>query len=163
MLHRKSQSCSLILSQLTILVSTFGRLLPAYLGDRIGVFNVMIPLTVLGGIFTLTVWLTATTTTSVIVYAVLYGFTSGCTLSIIPAMVASFSDVRSIGTRNGSLYGVAAFGALVGSPIAGAIVGDQGGKFSGLIIFCGVSILVGAAFAALSRYSLAGPSLRRKV
>ncbi|CAJ0555014.1 Ff.00g135270.m01.CDS01 [Fusarium sp. VM40] len=143
--------------------STFGRLLPAYLGDRIGVFNVMIPLTVLGGIFTLTVWLTATTTTSVIVYAVLYGFTSGCTLSILPAMVASFSDVRSIGTRSGSLYGVAAFGALVGSPIAGAIVGDQGGKFSGLIIFCGVSILVGAAFAALSRYSLAGPSLRKKV
>ncbi|KAM0329714.1 hypothetical protein ACHAPQ_006632 [Fusarium lateritium] len=156
-------SSSLTLSKLTNLASTFGRLLPAYLGDRIGVFNVMIPLTVLGGIFTLTVWLTATSTTSVIVYAVLYGFTSGCTLSIVPAMVASFSDVRSIGTRNGSLYGIASFGALVGSPIAGAIVGDQGGRFSGLIIFCGVSILVGAAFAAMSRYSLAGPSLRKKV
>ncbi|OBS26132.1 hypothetical protein FPOA_00075 [Fusarium poae] len=106
--------------------STFGRLLPAYLGDRVGVFNVMIPLTLLGGIFTLTVWLTAHSTASVIAYAALYGFTSGCTLSIIPAMVASFSDVRSIGTRNGSLYGVSAFGVLVGSPIAGAIVSDQG-------------------------------------
>ncbi|KAF5664981.1 monocarboxylate transporter [Fusarium heterosporum] len=143
--------------------STFGRLLPAYLGDRIGVFNVMIPLTVLGGIFTLTVWLTATSTASVIVYAVLYGFTSGCTLSIVPAMVASFSDVRSIGTRNGSLYCVAAVGALIGSPVAGAIVGDQNGHFSGLIIFCGVSILLGAVFATMSRHSLAGGKWRKKV
>ncbi|KAF5000922.1 hypothetical protein FGRMN_1379 [Fusarium graminum] len=143
--------------------STFGRLLPAYLGDRIGVFNVMIPLTVLGGIFTLTVWLTATSTASVVVYAVLYGFTSGCTLSIVPAMVASFSDVRSIGTRNGSLYCVAAVGALIGSPVAGAIVGDQNGHFSGLIIFCGVSILLGAFFAAMSRHSLAGGKWRKKV
>ncbi|KAM0347549.1 hypothetical protein ACHAP4_011312 [Fusarium culmorum] len=143
--------------------STFGRLLPAYLGDRIGVFNVMIPLTLLGGIFTLTVWLTAHSTALVIAYAALYGFTSGCTLSIVPAMVASFSDVRSIGTRNGSLYGVAAFGVLVGSPIAGAVVGDQGGDFSGLIIFCGVSILLGGAFAIVSRQFLVGFKWRVKV
>ncbi|KAF4446989.1 hypothetical protein F53441_9460 [Fusarium austroafricanum] len=143
--------------------STFGRLIPAYIGDKIGVFNVMIPVTALGGIFTLTVWLTAHSTAGVIVFAVLYGFTSGCTLSIIPAMVASFSDVRSIGTRNGALYGVSAIGVLVGSPIAGAIVADQGGHFSGLIIFCGVSILVGMVFSAMSRYALAGPDLRKKV
>lgn len=123
----------------------------------------MIPLTLLGGIFTLTVWLTAHSTASVIAYAALYGFTSGCTLSIVPAMVASFSDVRSIGTRNGSLYGVAAFGVLVGSPIAGAIVGDQGGDFSGLIIFCGVSILLGGAFAIVSRQFLVGFKWRVKV
>ncbi|RBR20138.1 uncharacterized protein FIESC28_05417 [Fusarium coffeatum] len=143
--------------------STFGRLLPAYLGDRIGVFNVMIPLTLLGGIFTLTVWLTAHSAASVIVYAALYGFTSGCTLSIIPAMVASFSDVRSIGTRNGSLYGIAAFGVLIGSPVAGAIVGDQNGSFSGLIIFCGVSILVGTVFAVMSRWALVGAGWRIEV
>lgn len=123
----------------------------------------MIPLTLLGGIFTLTVWLTAHSAASVIVYAALYGFTSGCTLSIIPAMVASFSDVRSIGTRNGSLYGVAAFGVLIGSPVAGAIAGDQDGSFSGLIIFCGVSILVGTVFAVMSRWALVGAGCRIKV
>lgn len=123
----------------------------------------MIPLTLLGGTFTLTVWLTATSAASVVAYAVLYGFTSGCTLSIVPAMVASFSDVRSIGTRNGSLYGVAAFGVLVGSPIAGAIVSDQGGSFSGLIVFCGVSILTGTAFAIISRQLLVGSKWVAKV
>ncbi|KAL9564076.1 hypothetical protein ACKAV7_011789 [Fusarium commune] len=134
--------------------STFGRILPAYLGDSIGVFNVMIPMTLLGGIITLALWLPARSSTLLIVYAVLYGFTSGCTLSIIPAIVASISDVRSIGIRNGSLYGVAAVGALIGSPIAGAIVNEQGGKFSGLIVFCGVSVLLGSGFAIASRYTL---------
>ncbi|KAF4968459.1 hypothetical protein FSARC_4153 [Fusarium sarcochroum] len=144
--------------------STFGRLIPAYLGDRIGVFNVMIPMTVLGGIFTLAVWLPAKSSALVIVYAVLYGFTSGCTLSIVPAMVASMSDVRSIGSRNGSLYAVSAVGALIGSPIAGAIVSDQGGEeFSGLIVFCGVSILIGAVFAGMSRHALVGLEWKKKV
>ena len=78
-------------------------------------------------------------------------------------MVASFSDVRSIGTRNGSLYGVAAFGVLIGSPVAGAIVGDQDGSFSGLIIFCGLSILVGTVFAIMSRWALVGAGWRIKV
>ncbi|KAM0550202.1 hypothetical protein ACHAPJ_009050 [Fusarium lateritium] len=144
--------------------STFGRLLPAWLGDRIGVFNVMIPMTLLGGIFTLAVWLPASSSALVIVYAVLYGFTSGCTLSIVPAMVASISDVRSIGTRNGSLYAVAAVGALIGSPIAGAIVSDQGGdEFSGLIVFCGVSILLGGVLAGMSRHAIVGFEWRKKV
>ncbi|KAF9774569.1 hypothetical protein IL306_007401 [Fusarium sp. DS 682] len=143
--------------------STFGRLLPAYLGDRIGVFNVMIPLTLLGGIFTLTVWLTAHSTASVIAYAALYGFTSGCTLSIVPAMLATFSDVRSLGTRNGALYGVSAIGVLIGSPVAGQLISAEDGHYSGLIIFCGVSILLGAVFATMSRQALTGSKWMKKV
>ncbi|KAJ4244822.1 hypothetical protein NW764_016563 [Fusarium oxysporum] len=37
--------------------STFGRILPAYLGDRFDVSNVMTPMTLLGGIFALALWL----------------------------------------------------------------------------------------------------------
>lgn len=78
-------------------------------------------------------------------------------------MVASFSDVRSIGTRNGALYGVAAIGVLIGSPVAGAIVSAENGNFSGLIIFCGVTILVGAVFAIMSRQALTGGQWVKKV
>ncbi|RKL42731.1 hypothetical protein BFJ63_vAg8426 [Fusarium oxysporum f. sp. narcissi] len=158
-----SDSLAQYLVSIVNAASTFGRLVPAYFGDRIGVFNVMIPLTLLGGIFTLTVWLTAHSTASVIAYAALYGFASGCTLSIVPAMVASFSDVRSIGTRSGALYGVAAIGALIGSPVAGAIVSAENGSFSGLIIFCGVTILAGAVFATMSRQALTGGQWMKKV
>lgn len=139
--------------------STFGRIVPAHFGDRYGVFNVFIIMTGLGGIFTLAIWLGAQSNAGAIVYAVLYGFTSGCTFSILPAMVASISDVKQMGTRTGSLYAVSAFGALTGSPIAGAISKDG---FSGLITFCGVLLLGGMLFCVLSRVKLTGPRLMAK-
>ncbi|PON30109.1 hypothetical protein TGAM01_v201476 [Trichoderma gamsii] len=143
--------------------STFGRILPAHLGDRYGVFNIMILLTLFGGIVTLALWLPAASSAPLIVYSVLYGFASGCFLSIVPAMVASISDVRKLGTRTGSLYAVGSIGALVGSPIGGAIINDQDGHFSGLIVFCGVSLLLGAVLAIMSRHALVGFQLRKKV
>jgi MFS family permease len=143
--------------------STFGRILPAYLGDRYGVFNIMIILTVFGGIITLAVWLPADSNAPLIIYGALYGFASGCFLSIIPAMVASISDMRKLGTRTGSLYAVASVGVLIGSPIGGAIVNDQGGHFSGLIVFCGVTLLLGTGLAIMSRHALVGFRFNKKV
>jgi MFS family permease len=116
----------------------------------------MIILTLLGSIFTLAVWLPSASNASTIAYGVLYGFTSGCTFSIIPAMVASFSDVTKLGTRSGAMYAVSAFGALIGSPIAGAIVKTQHGSYQGLIVLSGVALLVGTGFAIAARQALVG-------
>lgn len=139
--------------------STFGRIVPAYFGDMYGVFNVYIVLTGFGGIFVLAVWLTAHANAGVIAFAVLYGFTSGCSFSIIPAMVARISDVRQMGARTGSLYVASSFGVLVGSPIAGAI--SKNG-FSGLIIFCGVLLLGSTAFVIFARIRQTGMTLLAK-
>lgn len=148
---------------LTMNDRTFGRILPAHLGDKFGVFNVMILNTAFAGIITLGLWLPASSAAPLIVYAALYGFASGCTLSIIPAMVATISDVRKLGVRNGSLYALSALGVLIGSPSAGAIVNDQHGGFSGLKILCGVSLLIGTAFAIFSRTSQVGLVLIKKI
>lgn len=122
--------------------SIFGRIFPAHLGDVYGVFNVCIIFTLFSGIITLALWLPAAAVAPIIVYAVLYGFASGLTLAIIPALVASISDIQKLGFRVGTLYAFSSFGALFGSPIAGAIVTAQGGSYSGLKIFCGISLLV---------------------
>ncbi|KAK9235228.1 major facilitator superfamily domain-containing protein [Lipomyces kononenkoae] len=143
--------------------STFGRILPGYLADKTGTFNVMIIFAVFSGIVNLALWLPARSNAPIIVFACLYGFASGCTLTIIPAMVAQISDIRQLGVRTGALYVLSSVGVLVGSPIAGAIVSDQHGQFSGLMIFCGVVLLVGAIFAILSRYSQVGFKLIVKV
>jgi MFS family permease len=142
---------------------TFGRLLPAYLADKIGPFNVMIVCAGFSGIINLALWLPATSNAPIIVFACLYGFGSGCVLSIVPAMVAQISDIRQLGVRSGALYILSSIGVLVGSPIAGAIVNHQNGGFSGLQIFCGVMLLVGTLFAVLSRYSQVGFKLIAKV
>ncbi|EGX94163.1 monocarboxylate permease-like protein [Cordyceps militaris CM01] len=144
--------------------STFGRILPAHFGDKYGVFNVMILFSALSAVFTLAVWLPARSNAALIAFAVLYGFTSGCMLSIIPAMVASISpDMTKLGSRNGSLYACAAVGVLFGNPIAGALVNQQHGAYSGLILFCGIALLVGTVFVVLARHALVGLRVRAKV
>jgi MFS family permease len=137
--------------------------MPAYLADKVGPFNIMIIFAALSGVVNLAVWLPAKSNAVVIVFACLYGFASGCILSIIPAMVAQISDIRQLGVRTGALYVLSSFGVLVGSPIAGSIVNSQNGQFSGLMIFCGVTLLMGAAFTLLSRYSQIGSKLLVKV
>ncbi|KAI0157869.1 monocarboxylate permease-like protein [Hypoxylon sp. FL1284] len=139
--------------------SIFGRIVPAHLGDVYGVFNVCIVFTVFTGVISLALWLPAASTAPILVFAVLYGFGSGLTLAIIPALVASISDVRKLGLRTGALYAFSSFGVLFGSPIAGAIVAAQDGGYSGLKIFCGVALLVGAVFMIFSRVHLVGPRL----
>jgi predicted MFS family arabinose efflux permease len=129
---------------------------PAQLGDMYGVFNIMIVHTLISGIFNLAIWLPAKSNAPIIVFAALYGYSSGCTLSIIPAMVAKLSDPRELGARTGSLYCISAIGVLIGSPIAGAISNSENGGFSGLIIFSGMTLLVGTVFSILARQSLVG-------
>ncbi|KAI1084799.1 major facilitator superfamily domain-containing protein [Whalleya microplaca] len=139
--------------------SIFGRIFPAHLGDVYGVFNVCIVFTLFSGIISLALWLPASTTAPIIVFAVLYGFASGLTLAIIPALVASISDIHRLGFRVGALYAFSSFGVLFGSPIAGAIVTSQDGGYSGLKIFCGITLITGGVFIIFSRIKLVGPAL----
>lgn len=133
------------------------------MGDTFGVFNVMIVLSAFGGIVTLALWVPAAANSPIIVYAVLYGFASGCTLSIIPAMVAKLGKLDQLGARSGALYAFASVGVLVGSPIGGAIQADQHGAYSGLIVFSGVALLIGTFFAILSRTAQVGLKIKVKI
>lgn len=143
--------------------STFGRIIPGHLGDKYGVFNVMIIFTAFSGIICLALWLPAASSAPLITFAALYGFASGTTLSIIPALVAQISDVRKLGVRNGTLYAFTSFGVLTGSPIAGAIVSDQHGGFSGLKIFGGICLLLSAVFVIFSRTVQVGMKAKVKI
>ncbi|KAH8700976.1 major facilitator superfamily domain-containing protein [Talaromyces proteolyticus] len=142
--------------------SIFGRILPAHLGDICGVFNVCIVFTLFSGIISLAIWLPADNNGLLIAFAILYGFASGLTLAIIPALVASISDIQKLGIRVGTLYAFSSFGVLFGSPIAGAIVTSQNGGYSGLKIFCGITLIAGGLFVVLSRIVLVGPGLLAK-
>ncbi|KAI0427919.1 major facilitator superfamily domain-containing protein [Xylaria sp. FL1042] len=136
--------------------SIFGRIFPAHLGDVYGVFNVCIVFTVFSGVISLALWLPAAGTAPIIIFAILYGFASGLTLAIIPALVASISEIQKLGFRVGTLYAFSSFGTLFGSPIAGAIVSAQHGGYLGLKIFCGLTLIAGGIFITLSRIHLVG-------
>ncbi|KAI1398650.1 MFS general substrate transporter [Hypoxylon fuscum] len=123
-------------------VSIPGRIMPGFLGDRFGRFNVMIFISGLSGVITLALWVPGKSTATTVVYGAIFGFASGGFISLLPAVIAQISDLREIGTRTGIAFFAAALGALTGSPIGGAIVGAQNGDFLGLQLFCGCVMTV---------------------
>ncbi|KAH7029281.1 major facilitator superfamily domain-containing protein [Microdochium trichocladiopsis] len=134
-----------------------GRILPGFLGDKFGRYNVMVFISFLSALFTLAVWIPGShSTPAVIVYGVLFGFSSGGFISLAPAVVAQISDIRQIGTRTGIAWAIGSLGSLTGSPIGGAIIASQGGSYLGAQLFCGIAMLCGCLSFALGRWNQAG-------
>ncbi|KAK4493942.1 hypothetical protein PRZ48_015128 [Zasmidium cellare] len=139
--------------------STFGRILPNLLADRIGPFNVIIPCTLLTGILCLCL-IPTTSLAPVIVIAVLYGFFSGTFVSLPAAVYVSITKERGlIGTRMGMGFAVTSFGILFGTPICGAILNASGG-FADVWVFGGIMTVVAAALISVARVSKGGWGVR---
>ncbi|KAI9840705.1 MAG: hypothetical protein M1838_003939 [Thelocarpon superellum] len=143
--------------------SLFGRIIPGWIADKIGRFNVMIMTTYFSAIITLALWRNAHTSAAVIVFAALFGFSSGAYVSLAPATIAQISDVRQIGVRTGSLFAAISLAALFGSPVAGALNTRENGGFNELQIFAGVMMMGGATLFVLARVRLAGVKVMVKV
>jgi MFS family permease len=123
----------------------------------------MICITALSAIISLALWIPGKDTAAIVVYAILFGFTSGGFISLGPALIAQISDIRQIGVRTGTAFAIMSFGALTGSPIAGAISQDQNGGYLGLQLFCGVSMAISVAIFIAARYVQVGFSLTKKI
>ncbi|KAI0849428.1 riboflavin transporter MCH5 [Daldinia vernicosa] len=132
-------------------VSIPGRIVPGFLGDRFGRFNVMIFISGLSGIITLALWVPGKSTATTVAYGAVFGFASGGFISLLPAVIAQISDIREIGIRSGIALFVSSLGALTGSPIAGAIVNANGGSFLGLQLFCGIVMTISMCWFIASR------------
>ncbi|KAL3480633.1 major facilitator superfamily domain-containing protein [Aspergillus californicus] len=132
--------------------SILGRILPPYLADHLGRFNIMILISLLSIILVLALWLPSRTNATAITFATLYGFTSGAAVSLAPALVAQISDIREIGVRSGTYFAIAAFAALTGTPIAGALLPEPlEGDYLGMELFCGLSMCLGVGFYVAAR------------
>ncbi|KAJ7584045.1 MFS general substrate transporter [Mycena floridula] len=131
----------------------FGRILPNILSNRIGPFNTMI-LFCTASVIMLLALLGVTTAAGTIVFAILYGFTSGAVVSLCGPAVASLTqDPREVGIRFGISFGLTGFGVLIGTPINGAILGSAF-PWANSIVFSAVAMAVGALGLVLARYLL---------
>ncbi|CAI7603223.1 unnamed protein product [Penicillium pancosmium] len=131
--------------------STFGRVVPGALADKFGRLNVFM----FGGIASGVVVCCmneAKSTTALVVYAVLVGFTTGTIISGgTTAFTLCIKSPQESGTILGMGIGLSSISALIGPPANGAFVQHYGG-FAQMSIFSGVMCLVGGfiAFAAKS-------------
>lgn len=144
-------------------ISIFGRIIPGIMADKLGRFNVMIAIAALSAIFTLGLWIPGTSTGAILAYAVVFGFVSGGFIGMNPTLIAQITDIRQIGVRTGLSFAFQSFGALTGSPIAGAIINAQGGEYLGMQLFCGI-VMSGSFFVYIAaRFKYGGTKLFQKI
>ncbi|EGD94588.1 MFS monocarboxylate transporter [Trichophyton tonsurans CBS 112818] len=156
---------------LTILnaASLPGRILPGYLGDIWGRFNVMIGMCGLSSVAILALWLPGTlvnpgSAAIYIVFCLLYGFFSGAFVGLVPALLSQVSpDVSKIGVRQGVLFTCVSVATLTGNPIAGAILNQQNRAYWGLQIFAGLMMTGCVGFYIIARVVTGGYSLIKAV
>ncbi len=84
-----------------------------------------------------------------IVFAIVFGFASGAFVSLMtPALIeVAGGHTHDLGVMIGTFFAIIAIASLTGLPTQAAIAGD-GTNLVGLIVFCGVVMLVGTALVA---------------
>jgi MFS family permease len=131
--------------------SCFGRYIPGLLADKIGRFNTMILTVLLCLVSSLALWLPAQNSIALMVlYASVFGFASGSSISLTPVCVGQLCRVESYGRYYATCYTLVSFGSLTGIPIAGAIL-EVGGGYWGLIVFTGLSWAAATILFVLAR------------
>ncbi|KAF9012418.1 putative monocarboxylate permease [Cyathus striatus] len=141
--------------------SVVGRL-AGFIGDKIGRFNMYFLVTFLAGIINLTMWTTVSGPAAIYVYAILFGLFSGGVIAIFPACTAQVSPPELIGSRLGFLLFVMSFATLTGAPIGGALLkyGIAKNAYIANAAFSGATMIVGAFFALLAKFSIHGSVMK---
>ena len=103
--------------------STFGRIVPGYFADRVGRFNMAVPHLAAASVL-LFIFPLCTKIGGLVPFSILFGFTSGLYVSIVPACLAQLGPIQTLGTRNGLAFAIISFSGLVGTPIGGVLLGE---------------------------------------
>jgi MFS family permease len=116
----------------------------------------MIITTGFSAIIVLALWLPSSGNAPILVFTVLYGFSSGAFVSLSPSLIAQISPIREIGVRSGTFFLAVAVAGLCGNPIGGALVQQDNGNYLYLQIFCGLTMIVGTLVFVASRWVQCG-------
>ncbi|GLB42998.1 putative MFS general substrate transporter [Lyophyllum shimeji] len=126
----------------------FGRLIPNFLADKVGSYNVLIPTSFACAALVLAI-LGVHNAAGAIMVALLYGAMNGAHISVTPALLSDISShVSEVGIRMGFYFTMQAAAALFGQPISGALLTERFVWWRPTV-FSGVCLTAGAvAYAA---------------
>ncbi|KAJ6562335.1 major facilitator superfamily domain-containing protein, partial [Mycena capillaripes] len=133
--------------------SVGGRLLPNFVADRVGPYNMLIPCLAISSALTFSIF-GLKTCAGIVVFAALYGFWSGSYVSLIPTLIVQSASHRGEhGTRMGVAFSIVSMSMLVGTPISGALLHSTDNyMWYKAIVFCGIMLAFGAVIFTFSRY-----------
>ncbi|KAK1987538.1 major facilitator superfamily transporter [Colletotrichum cereale] len=129
-----------------------GRVIPNYLADKVGALYMHISVAA-GSAVLMFAWLGIRNMAGLVVFAILYGLFSGGMVSISPTVVVSLSpDLSRVGTRMGMMNFIGGIAILVGTPIAGAILGDYSeAAWQSMIGYGAAALTVGSMCLTLAK------------
>jgi MFS family permease len=133
--------------------SVFGRIIPGQLADRYGPLLMMTVLTIVSAILAYAA-IGVHTLAGCVVFAILYGFSSGAVVSLPNSVVAVLvPEIELVGTWMGMSFCFAGTGILIGSPIAGTIINVAEDRFTGGFAFSASVVMVaGVLFLVANLY-----------
>ncbi|GAQ03743.1 hypothetical protein ALT_1064 [Aspergillus lentulus] len=114
-----------------------GRLSAGVCSDRVGAYNTLVCVVFLAGVLVMGLWIPAAGNAAIIVFAVVFGFTTGTYVSLAPVLMVAISPLEEIGYRTGLLFLFASVGGLTTSPSGGAILQRDGGSYTGMKVSSG--------------------------
>lgn len=143
-------------------VGLVGRLVPNLLADQYtGPLNLLIPFSFATAIVAYC-WAAVKDTSGLWAFAVFYGLFAAGIQSLFPATLSTLTtDLKKIGVRMGMVLSVVGVAALIGSPIAGALVVYDGGNYLYAQMFMGSAIVAGGLTLVGARLSKVGSGLAR--
>ncbi|KAK3309904.1 major facilitator superfamily domain-containing protein [Chaetomium strumarium] len=135
--------------------SIFGRVIPNAFADRFGSLNLIIVCIFASAVLAFG-WVGITNVGGSVVWVLLYGAFSGGVVSLTPSVIVGLTpDMGRVGARMGVAFVVSGIAILVGTPIAGAILGDQHNpRWLGMILYSAFGMLLATLFYAASRLLL---------
>lgn len=143
-------------------VGIVGRLVPNLLSDRFtGPLNLLIPFSGVTAVVAYC-WSAVRDLSGLWSFAVFYGLFAAGIQSLFPATLSTLTtDLKKIGVRMGMVLSIVAVAALIGSPIAGALVSADNGGYLSAQMFMGSAIIAGTVILVGARVSKVGMGIAR--
>ena len=136
--------------------SCFGRIIPGFISDIVGRFNVLGVMMVATLVLMLVIWLPfgQTSLTALYIFVALFGFCTGSWMAMAPACIGQLSGAQHFGRYFGTSYFIASLATLVCIPISGELVERTGPRV--LVAFLSGVLLISIGTAIVSRLALLG-------
>ncbi|KAK3903453.1 major facilitator superfamily domain-containing protein [Staphylotrichum tortipilum] len=137
--------------------SVAGRVLAGWWADRVGPFNASVVFSSVAALACFGIWLPAGgTMPGIIIFAVIFGCTSGASVTLAPVAVGRLCRTQEYGRYYGACYTIVSLGVLLAIPVASTTVRGNRGEFWGLIIITGVFYMAATAAFAFAKFSVVG-------
>lgn len=151
-----SESFSLIALTVFNAAGILGRIVPTFLSDRYGNFNLIILMSVIMTFSVWILWLPLGKYLGVFVaFTIIFGFAVAGTLALTPLCTSAISKPKDFGKRYGTAYFFVAFCNLISLPAGMALTETKAG-YDAMVAFAGATCTLATFCFIYTRYRVGG-------